>query len=105
MNRDTSPRPSPRSGEGGYPNAQRLARPTHSDSAQPRPAEEVLAEETLVIERKKFQITRRKNPRGQFLKITEESGGHRNSVIVPLEGFEDFMEALDRVVPPQPSQA
>lgn len=71
---------------------------------QPRPAEEILRSEHVDLNRKRFTITLRQNHRGQFLKISEDVHGRRNSIIVPLEGYEEFMDCLDGFDPnPSPS--
>ncbi|HEV7403391.1 MAG TPA: DNA-binding protein [Chthoniobacteraceae bacterium] len=57
----------------------------------------VIASQALQIERKHFVIELRENPRGRFLRITEEAHGRRNTVIVPGTGLNDFMAAADAV--------
>ena len=69
---------------------------------QPRPAETIEHEEIVHIERKKFHVSRRKNVRGAFLKITEECNGHRNSIILPIEGLEDLLDALENCADADP---
>ncbi len=58
-------------------------------------AEETLCTERIQVERKTFVFTLKENPRGRFLRITEEVGGRRDSVIVPSSGLEDFKRVLD----------
>lgn len=36
--------------------------------------------------------------RGRVLKITEDVGGRRNTIILPPEAFGDFVAALERLV-------
>ena len=62
--------------------------------------ETVLAVKTIEIERKRFTLSRCENARGQILRIVEEFGHRRTSVIVPLTGMEEFFAAIDEVVPP-----
>jgi hypothetical protein len=57
----------------------------------------VIASQTLQIERKQFVVELRENPRGRFLRITEEAHGRRNTVIIPATGLNDFMAAADAV--------
>jgi hypothetical protein len=57
----------------------------------------VIASQTLQIERKQFVVELRENPRGRFLRITEEAHGRRNTVIIPATGLNDFMTAADAV--------
>ena len=59
--------------------------------------ESVIASQELQVERKRFIIELRANERGQFLRITEEAHGRRNTVIVPSTGLNDFMTAADAV--------
>ncbi len=57
----------------------------------------VIASKELQVERKRFVIELRENPRGRFLRITEDSHGRRNTVIVPSTGLNEFMAAADEV--------
>lgn len=57
----------------------------------------VIATQSLQIERKHFVVELRENPRGRFLRITEEAHGRRNTVIIPGTGLNDFMAAADAV--------
>jgi hypothetical protein len=49
------------------------------------------------VERKNFTFEVRENPRGRFLRITEEVNGRRDTVIVPLTGVEQFRDTLNEV--------
>ena len=53
--------------------------------------------ETLV-ERKTFVFDLKENPRGRFLKITEEVCGRRDSIIIPATGLHRFRELLERTI-------
>lgn len=68
---------------------------------QPRPfvQEDTLERAELQIERKSFVLVLKSNPRGQFIRITEDVGGRRNSIIIPSTGFDDFIAALKKVAP------
>ena len=68
--------------------------------AQPRPQiqEDTLKSETIHIERKTFVLTLKENPRGRFLRITEDVGGRRDTIIVPSTGLEDFKKIVDQMV-------
>lgn len=50
------------------------------------------------VERKHITLDLKENPRGRFLRITEEVNGRRDAVIVPVAGLEDFRAALDEVI-------
>ena len=59
----------------------------------------------LQIERKLFSIDLRENGRGKFLRITEDSQGHRNVIIVPMSGVDDFADAIDDVLASEPAES
>ena len=67
---------------------------------QPKPPvnEDTLKSEKVQIERKTFLFTLKENPRGRFLRITEDVGGRRDTIIVPATGLEDFKKLLDEMV-------
>jgi hypothetical protein len=73
--------------------------PTHG-FAQPKPPvqEDTLKTETIQIERKTFVLTLKENPRGRFLRITEDVGGRRDTVIIPSTGLDDFKKLVDEMV-------
>ncbi|MEA3187943.1 MAG: hypothetical protein QOD99_1773 [Chthoniobacter sp.] len=57
-----------------------------------------LASEKVTIERKIFFLDLKENQRGRFLKITEDVGGRRDTIMLPVEAFRDFAEAFARLV-------
>jgi hypothetical protein len=59
---------------------------------------EQLLSERIQIERKHFFFDLKENPQGRFLKITEDVGGRRNTIIVPSTGLEEFRKTLDRAM-------
>jgi PurA ssDNA and RNA-binding protein len=67
---------------------------------QPRPPsnEDTLKSGKVEIERKTFIFTLKENPRGRFLRITEDVGGRRDTIIIPAPGLEDFKKLLDEMV-------
>ena len=65
-------------------------RPYGSGSPKPPVNEDTLRSEKIQIERKSFQFTLKENPRGRFLRITEDVGGRRDTIIIPAPGLEDF---------------
>lgn len=67
-------------------------------SPKPPVAEDTLKSEIIQIERKTFHFTLKENPRGRFLRITEDVGGRRDTVIIPAPGLEDFKKVLDNMV-------
>ena len=87
-------RPSPYGQRPGYGN-------------KPPVAEDTLKSEKIQIERKTFVFTLKENPRGRFLRITEDVGGRRDTIIIPAPGLEDFRRLLEEMaqaaadLPPQ----
>jgi hypothetical protein len=63
----------------------------HSDRSGPLYTEKVLSD------RKIFFLDLKENNRGRFIKITEDVRGRRDTIIVPVEALDEFMEALSRV--------
>ena len=66
----------------------------------PRPfiQEDTLKSCEIQIERKFFVLTLKENPRGRFLRITEEVGGKRNTIIIPAPGLKDFQNLINEMV-------
>ncbi|MDP9292511.1 MAG: PUR family DNA/RNA-binding protein [Verrucomicrobiota bacterium] len=59
---------------------------------------EPLATEKIMIDRKIFFLDLKENNRGRFLKITEDVGGRRDTIMLPAEAFGDFSDALARLI-------
>ena len=57
-----------------------------------------IASEKIVIDRKIFFLDLKENQRGRFLKITEDVGGRRDTIMLPAAAFNDFEEALQRLI-------
>jgi len=57
-----------------------------------------IASEKIVNERKIFFLDLKDNQRGRFLKITEDVGGRRDTIMLPAAAFKDFVEALERLI-------
>lgn len=70
----------------------------HSVSPKPAVVEELIRSEKIQIERKTFILTLKENPRGRFLRITEDVGGRRDTIIVPATGLEDFSKIVADMV-------
>lgn len=60
--------------------------------------EDTLKSEKLQIERKTFVLTLKDNPRGRFLRITEDVNGRRDTIIIPATGLADFKRVVDQMV-------
>jgi hypothetical protein len=70
----------------------------HYASAKPPVNEDTLKSDKVQIERKTFLFALKENPRGRFLRITEDVGGRRDTIIIPAPGLEDFKKLLDDMV-------
>lgn len=74
----------------------------HSDRpyGPPKPPvnEDTLKSAKIQIERKTFVLALKENPRGRFLRITEDVGGRRDTIIIPAPGLEEFRALLDEMV-------
>jgi len=57
-----------------------------------------LLTENIQIEKKQFWFDLRENPRGRFLRITEDNGRRENNVIIPAGGLELVREIIDRAL-------
>jgi hypothetical protein len=60
--------------------------------------EDTLKSAKIQIERKTFVLALKENPRGRFLRITEDVGGRRDTIIIPAPGLEEFRALLDEMV-------
>jgi hypothetical protein len=60
--------------------------------------EETLKTSKVQIERKTFVFTLKENPRGRFLRITEDVHGTRDSIIVPASGLVEFRKNLEEII-------
>jgi hypothetical protein len=58
----------------------------------------VLKSENIAVERKNFIFDLRENPRGRFLRITEDANGRRDSIVIPAPGLEDFRRVIDVII-------
>jgi len=57
-----------------------------------------LLNEQVHIERKLFSFDLKENPRGRFLKITEDVGGRRDAIIIPATGLAQVRDVIDRAI-------
>src|SRR5690242_3867285 len=63
-------------------------------SKPPPPNEDTLKSEKIQIERKTFLFALKENPRGRFLRITEDVGGRRDTIIIPATGLADVAKIM-----------
>jgi len=57
-----------------------------------------LFSDRIQVERKQFYFDLKENPRGRFLKITEDVGGRRDTIIVPSPGLRDFLSCVKKAI-------
>ena len=57
-----------------------------------------LFSEQIQIERKLFSFDLRENPRGKFLKVTEDVGGRRDAIIIPSTGLHQIRDVIERAI-------
>ena len=67
-------------------------------SHKPAVVEDTLRSDKVQIERETFLFTLKENPRGRFLRITEDVNGRRDTIIIPATGLEDFRRIVDEMV-------
>ena len=69
----------------------------HRPFGTPKPPvnEDTLKSDKIQIERKTFVLALKENPRGRFLRITEDVNGRRDTIIVPATGLEDFKRLVE----------
>ena len=53
--------------------------------------------EKIFSDRKIFFMDLKENDRGRFVKITEDVRGRRDTIMLPVEALDEFLEALTRV--------
>lgn len=54
----------------------------------------ILHTEKIISDRKTFFLDLKENQRGRVVKITEDVNGNRDTIMVPAEILNDFIEAL-----------
>lgn len=57
-----------------------------------------LFSDRIQVERKQFFFDLKENPRGRFLKITEDVGGRRDTIIIPSTGLEDLKNSIEKAI-------
>jgi hypothetical protein len=64
---------------------------------KPDVVEDTIKTEKIQVERKSFLFSLKENPRGRFLRITEDVGGRRDAIIIPVSGLEDFKNVIEEM--------
>ncbi len=53
--------------------------------------------EKVFADRKIFFLDLKENDRGRFVKITEDVRGRRDTIMLPIEVLDDFIQALQAI--------
>ena len=83
--------------QGGY-QGQGYGAPKYNQQPRPPVQEDTLKSAELQVERKNFVFSLKENPRGRFLRITEDVGGRRDTIIIPSTGLAEFKKLIDEMV-------
>jgi hypothetical protein len=59
---------------------------------------ERLVSETFSAERKKFFLDLHQNHRGEFVRITEDTNGRRDRIMVPAGSLREMVAALNNII-------
>ena len=62
------------------------------------PPEDTIKTSSIEVERKQFTLSLKENPRGRFLRIVENKGTHRATIIIPSTGLKDFQKLLGEMI-------
>lgn len=65
---------------------------------------DLLHTEKILADRKTFFLDLKENARGRVVKITEDVGGNRDTIMVPAEILADFIAALGDIQATNDSQ-
>ena len=68
------------------------------DDAQVGAVDIEIHREEIPVERKTFSFSLRQNPRGRFLKITEDVGGRRDTIIMPSTGLPQLRLVIENII-------
>ena len=73
---------------------------SHWSHLPPKPPvnEDLLKSAHVQVERKTFNFSLKENIRGRLLRITEDSGNRRNTIIIPSTGLKDFQNMLEEMI-------
>ena len=68
-----------------------------NDTKDERQHQGPLHTEKIITERKIFFLDLKENARGRFVKITEDVRGRRDTIMLPSEHIQDFLDALTAI--------
>lgn len=60
--------------------------------------DDVILSERIQVERKQFFLDLKENPRGRFLRITEDVKGRRDTIIIPATGLHLLRDAIEKTI-------
>lgn len=60
--------------------------------------DDTILSERIQVERKQFFLDLKENPRGRFLRITEDVKGRRDTIIIPATGLHLLRDALEKAI-------
>lgn len=58
---------------------------------------DLLHTEKIIADRKTFYLDLKKNARGMVVKVTEDVGGNRDTIMIPADILSDFIAALSDI--------
>ncbi len=70
----------------------------NDDFEEPKRGNPPLHSEKIVTDRKIFFLDLKENDRGRVIKITEDVRGRRDTIMLPLEAADEFLDALQRIL-------
>lgn len=70
----------------------------HQEFDEERRGTPPLHSEKIITDRKIFFLDLKENERGRVIKITEDVRGRRDTIMLPLEAAEEFLDALQRIL-------
>lgn len=69
----------------------------YEEDRERRGSDQPLHTEKIFADRKIFFLDLKENDRGRFVKITEDVRGRRDTIMVPTEVLDDFINALNAI--------
>ena len=58
----------------------------------------ILFSDGVQIERKYLSFDLKENPRGRFLRVTEDVGGRRDAIIIPASGLDKVRDIINQAI-------
>lgn len=70
----------------------------NEEFGEPRKGSVPLHSEKVMTDRKIFFLDLKENERGRVIKITEDVRGRRDTIMLPLEAVDEFLDAIQRIL-------